>query len=161
MSKKPYRKNVGVVVFNRSGKLLVGEREQFPGAWQFPQGGIDDGEDPKNAALRELYEETGVKPIELICEYPKWISYDFPSDLKLNGKMNLYRGQTQKWFLGYWDGSPKDCILDLEEIEFVRVDFMTWDEIIQKIVSFKKDIYAEIRIEFEPEIINYLSKLNS
>jgi putative (di)nucleoside polyphosphate hydrolase len=161
MSKKPYRKNVGVVVFNKSGKLLVGEREQFPGAWQFPQGGIDEGEDPREAVLRELYEETGVKPNEIVYEYPNWISYDFPSDLKLNGKMNQFRGQTQKWFLVFWEGNSDDCKLDLHEIEFVRVEFMSWDEILEKIVKFKKDIYSQIRIEFEPEVKSYLEKFNS
>jgi putative (di)nucleoside polyphosphate hydrolase len=152
MNEKPYRPNVGMVVANLSGQVLVGERFQFPGAWQFPQGGIDEGEEPKTAALRELWEEVGIRDPELILEYPDWIAYDFPKDLELKGKLNRYRGQTQKWFLFFWDGRAEDCDLEVHEREFRSVRFMSWNEILASIVPFKKPVYEKLQECFEPEI---------
>ncbi|HMV45867.1 MAG TPA: NUDIX domain-containing protein, partial [Leptospiraceae bacterium] len=81
---KPYRKNVGIVVFNSKGEVLVGRRVgPYRDNWQYPQGGIDEDEEPKQAAVRELYEEVGIKEVQFVYEAPKWISYDFPKDLDI------------------------------------------------------------------------------
>lgn len=153
---KPYRKNVGMVVFNSKGEVLAGERFQFPGSWQFPQGGIDESEEPEKAAIRELYEEVGIENAEIIFEYPEWISYDFPKELTLHKSLKKFKGQTQKWFLIYWDGKEKDCILDLHEKEFDRVQFIKFRECLDKIVHFKKPIYEKLLLKFQPEIEKYL-----
>ncbi|WCL51289.1 NUDIX domain-containing protein [Leptospira sp. GIMC2001] len=194
---KPFRPNVGMVVFNSQGLVLAGERLKFIGSWQFPQGGIDDGEDPKNAANRELYEEVGIRvdtnfdyqsKVEqqsnsskiihisksllnerspelmshaiLVYEFPIWISYDFPSDLKLKGKMKKYRGQTQKWFLYFWDHPESDCSLDHHEKEFEEVRFLSWDKVVESIVPFKKEIYVSLEKEFVPIIEDFLLQYN-
>lgn len=154
---KPYRKNVGMVVFNANGDVLAGERTHFKNSWQFPQGGIDDFEDPREAAKRELYEEVGIENGDIIYEYPDWIAYDFPKGLKLHGSLKKYRGQNQKWFLIYWDGNSSDCKLELFEREFIRVQFMSFSECLNKIVPFKKPIYEKIQILFQPEIQKYLT----
>ena len=155
---KPYRKNVGMVVFNSKGEVLAGERFQFQDSWQFPQGGIDDDEEPKSAAQRELYEEVGIKKGEIIFEYPEWISYDFPKELTLHKSLKNYKGQIQKWFLIFWDGKISDCKLELFEKEFERVQFMTFPECLEKIVHFKKPIYEKLFINFQPEIEKYLQR---
>lgn len=160
MEEKPYRPNVGMVVFNQDGKLLVGERYQFQGAWQFPQGGIDEGEEPDKAALRELYEEVGISKPELVAIYPEWIFYDFPPNLKLYGKMADYKGQMQKWYLYYWNHPASNCNLDIHEREFKQVQFMEWDLIQNSIVEFKKDVYKRLESDFKPKIKNYLSTRN-
>ncbi len=155
---KPYRKNVGMVVFNSKGEVLAGERYQFQNSWQFPQGGIDEDEEPINAALRELYEEVGIEKGEIVFEYPEWISYDFPKELNLHKSLKKFKGQTQKWFLIFWDGKVSDCKLDLHEKEFERVQFMTFRECLEKIVHFKKPIYEKLKGKFQPEIDKYIKR---
>lgn len=156
---KPYRKNVGMVVFNSQGEVLVGERHNFKGSWQFPQGGVDKGEEPEPAARRELYEEVGIRDAELIHEYPGWISYDFPESLRLNSHLKKYKGQNQKWFLFYWDGKAEDCDLEIHEREFDSVRFIPFQDCLSTIVSFKKDIYEKLLQEFEPIVRKTLSEL--
>ncbi len=155
-AKKPYRPNVGMVVFNSMGDVLVGERIQFPGAWQFPQGGIDPGEDPLFAAERELYEELGIRGAEFVEEYPDWLIYDFPSDLGIRGELRKFRGQTQKWFLFYWDRPATDCNLEVHEREFTNVQFLPFQETVEKIVEFKKPTYRKLFDFFHPIIQNFI-----
>ena len=153
---KPYRKNTGVVVFNREGKVLVGERIQYPGAWQFPQGGIDEGEDPVFAGKRELYEETGINSAELVSEFPDWLNYDFPEDIPAH--LKKYKGQTQKWFLYFWNGKAEDCNLHVHEQEFLSVRFMDYNDVVNSIVPFKKDVYMKMLPLFRKEIEKYLKE---
>lgn len=155
---KPYRPNVGMIVFNRDGYVLTGERIQFPGAWQFPQGGIDKGESPIEAAKRELYEEVGIENAELIGEYPDWIEYDFPSSLGITGKLKKYRGQTQKWFLFYWDHPIEECNLDVHEREFTSIRFLPFREVAEQIVSFKRDTYILLEKYFTPLILDKINQ---
>ncbi len=159
MSEKPYRPNVGMVVCNRLGQGMVGERYQFPGSWQFPQGGIDSEEDYLHAANRELYEEIGIDSATYVGEYPDWIAYDFPSDLKLSGELKKFKGQTQRWILFFWDGQESDCKLDLHEREFLSVRWMDFSEILEKIVPFKRPIYEQILPVFEQMIRKYIASL--
>ncbi len=154
---KPYRKNVGIVVFNAEGTVLTGERIQFPGAWQFPQGGIDEGEELELAARRELYEEVGIKNAKLIAEHPEWINYDFPSNLQMK-HLNKFRGQSQKWFLFYWNEPITKCNLTIHEQEFIRVRFQTIDSTLESIVPFKLEVYIKVVNEFKPLILDYISK---
>lgn len=152
---KPYRKNVGIVVFNSKGEVLVGERLNLPGAWQFPQGGVDEGEELLFAAQRELYEEVGIKDAKFVFEYPEWLSYDFPPDLKIP-QAEKYRGQTQKWFLFYWDNSPEECNLEVHEREFNSVKFMPLEDTINYVAPFKREVYKKIIEGFKNVIKLYL-----
>jgi 8-oxo-dGTP pyrophosphatase MutT (NUDIX family) len=100
----PYRLNVGAVLFSRAGQVLVARRADFPnaegaaGGWQLPQGGIDEGEDPRVAIFRELGEEIGTANAEILAEHPDWLDYDLPPHLIGKAFKGRYRGQRQKWF---------------------------------------------------------------
>lgn len=157
---KKYRKCVGMVVFNSKGMVLVGERVGITNSWQFPQGGIDENEDPLIAAHRELYEEVGIKETKLVMELSEWISYDFPEWIKKDWeaakKVNLYDGQIQKWFLYYWNGSEEDCKLNIHEKEFESVQFMAIEETINYVIEFKKQVYEKVIEFFQPKIKEYL-----
>ncbi len=160
---KPYRPNVGIIVFNQNGEVLVGERVNILGAWQFPQGGIDAGEDPKTAAFRELYEEVGINNSELVAESKEWLYYDFPESLNLQLKLSVgmrkFQGQMQKWFLVYWNHPATECDLEIHEREFTEVRFIPFAECVNLIVDFKKELYQELVIIFAPVISKYLENL--
>lgn len=143
---KPYRKNVGIVVFNSKGLVLVGERVQFPGIFQFPQGGMDDGEKPLEAARRELLEETGLKIDDPPAgEIEDWLTYEFPENIPAH--LKKYRGQEQKWFFFFWDGDPSQLRLDLHEREFLSVKWDDLEKICADIVEFKKPVYSRVMDE--------------
>lgn len=155
---KPYRSNVGVVVFNSRGKVLVGERLHYPGIFQFPQGGIDNGEEPDEAAIRELYEETGLQPDRgPIGEIRDWLYYDFPEDVP--ERLKKYQGQKQKWYFFFWDGSPSELKLDLHEREFASIKWSDIDTVVEEIVFFKKPVYLRIAKEGKMIIESYLESL--
>ncbi|MEE3718274.1 RNA pyrophosphohydrolase [Tumidithrix elongata RA019] len=160
MQKKPYRKNVGMVIFNRNGEVLVGERLNVSGAWQFPQGGIDEGEEPFKAAQRELYEEVGIADAPLVYEHPEWLYYDFPPDLEVWGKSKKYSGQMQRWYLFYWDQPADRCNLDTHQREFNSVRFIPLERCADSIVEFKKQVYLELIKSFTPAIADYIKKLS-
>lgn len=150
---KPYRKNVGIVVFNDQGLVLAGERVEYPGIFQFPQGGMDEFEDPLDAARRELFEETGLRidaePAHVI---DKWLCYEFPEDIPEH--LKRYRGQAQMWFFFRWNGDIDELRLDLHEQEFVSVRWDDPERLAQEIVVFKKEVYREVLDEarrFLPE----------
>ena len=142
----PYRPCVGVVLANPAGHVFTGERIDTPGAWQMPQGGIDDGEAPKDAALRELAEETGVSAAlaRIEAELPDWIAYDLPEHLV--GKMwkGRFRGQTQKWFLLRFLGQDTDIDITRDHREFARWRWSTPDEVLEDIVPFKRAVYTQV-----------------
>jgi putative (di)nucleoside polyphosphate hydrolase len=157
MTEKPYRKNVGMVVFNSQGEVIVGERVHFPNSWQFPQGGIDEKEDYIDAAKRELYEELGIKDAVYVGEYPDWIPYDFPNNLHLNANLQKYRGQLQRWMLYFWDGALSDCDLTHHEIEFLSIRFMRLEETVEAVVDFKKPVYQKFVPFFSNLVQNYIA----
>ena len=140
---RPYRKNVGIVVFNSQGQVLVGERMGMSGSVQMPQGGTDDGEEPLAAALRELEEETGLSlsgPPQI--EILNWLSYDFPEDVP--DKLKKYRGQMQKWFFFYWDGDPASLSLDHHQQEFSRLFWADFEDVVTRVVAFKQEVYRTL-----------------
>jgi putative (di)nucleoside polyphosphate hydrolase len=120
MSDLPYRPNVGALLFNPAGLVLVARRadlpnaEGAPGGWQLPQGGMDDGEDPAVAVLRELEEEVGTRNAVLLAEHPEWLRYDLPAHLIGVALGGRYRGQAQKWFAMRFLGEDSEIRLDLD-----------------------------------------------
>lgn len=151
----PYRQNVGIVVFNSEGLALVGERLDNRGAWQYPQGGVDEGEEFEVAARRELYEETGVRA-EFIATSAGFLYYDFPPTLVIPRMTDRYRGQKQMWYLAYWNQPPEAADLKTHTQEFARVTFMPMADATNQIVPFKRAIYAELERQFLPKIHDYL-----
>ena len=150
----PYRPCVGVVLFNPEGRVWIGRRADRPeneGAgnwWQMPQGGIDEGEDPATAALRELKEETGVSSARIIGETPDWLAYDLPEHLIGKAWGGRYRGQKQKWFLLRFLGRDDQIDIETEHPEFTRWRWMPVDELADNIVPFKRDVYRQVIAAF-------------
>ncbi|SOC08184.1 putative (di)nucleoside polyphosphate hydrolase [Rhodobacter sp. JA431] len=155
LSALPYRKNVGIVLMNAEGLIFAGQRIDNPGhAWQMPQGGIDAGEKPKEAALRELFEETGVRAdlVEKIAKTEDWVTYDLPEELIGQIWGGKYRGQKQKWFLFRFLGQDSDVNIATEHPEFSVWQWMEPAELIEKIVPFKRAVYEQVFDTFRPHI---------
>lgn len=146
----PYRPCVGVVLVNTQGLIFGGERLDTPGAWQMPQGGIDPDETAQDAALRELWEETGVTAdlVELQSETRDWVHYDLPEHLVGKLWQGRFRGQKQRWFLMRFQGADQAIQIETEHPEFGRWQWMTPDAILASIVPFKRDVYAQVLSEF-------------
>lgn len=142
----PYRPCAGVVLLNDRGLVFAGQRLDMPGAWQMPQGGIDKGETPREAALRELTEETGVAPdlVEVLAETPGWVTYDLPPDMVGRIWKGRYGGQRQKWLCLRFLGRDQDIRIDTEHPEFDRWQWMGADDLLASIVPFKRAVYAEV-----------------
>ena len=147
-SEKPYRHNVGLAIFNREGKLFVGERIDNPGAWQMPQGGVDGEEDILKAALREMKEELGTDKAALIRIHPERLSYDFPPGFTHPIAQN-YRGQIQTWVALRFTGDDTDIRLDADDHpEFAAYRWIDLQNVIEMAVSFKQDVYRQIAHAF-------------
>ena len=150
----PYRPCVGVVLANPDGLIFTGERIDTPGAWQMPQGGIDDGETPEGAALRELEEETGVpqRLVKVEAETDGWIRYDLPDHLLGKVWKGRYRGQEQKWFLLRFQGSDADIDITRHHKEFARWRWSSADEVLDNIVPFKRAVYDLVISQFRDRL---------
>ena len=142
----PYRPCAGVVLMNRAGLVFAGQRIDMPGAWQMPQGGIDGDETPREAALRELVEETGVPThlVEVVAETPGWVYYDLPPELLGKVWKGRFGGQRQKWLLLRFLGEDGDIRIGTEHPEFDRWQWMPADALLENIVPFKRQVYAEV-----------------
>jgi putative (di)nucleoside polyphosphate hydrolase len=145
----PYRLGVGIMLINADGHVFVGRRiDQTVESWQMPQGGIDEGEDPAKAALRELKEETGTDKAVILRELDEWFPYDLPAHLigvALHGK---YCGQKQRWFALRFLGSDADIDLSTHEPEFAIWRWVSMEELPSLIVPFKRDTYKKVIAAF-------------
>jgi len=151
MSDLPYRDNVGAVLFNRDGFVFVARRADLPnaegaaGGWQLPQGGMDPGEDPRVAVLRELAEEIGTDKAEILAEHDAWLTYDLPPELIGKALGGRYRGQRQRWFALRFLGEDSDIRLDADpHPEFDAWRWARLEELPGLAVHFKRAIYEEL-----------------
>ncbi|UED31414.1 RNA pyrophosphohydrolase [Rhizobium ruizarguesonis] len=157
----PYRPCVGVMILNRDGLVWAGRRisdgnseyDGSPQLWQMPQGGIDKGEDPLDAAYRELYEETGIKTVTLLAEARDWINYDLPPALIGIGLRGKFRGQTQRWFAFRFDGDESEIAINPppggHEPEFDAWEWKPMQQLPELIVPFKRAVYDQVVAEFQ------------
>lgn len=155
MSDLPYRPCVGVMLVNREGRIFAGQRlDSDSPAWQMPQGGIDDGEKPRKAALRELWEETGVTEdlVEFVAKTEDWVTYDLPPELLGKVWGGKYRGQKQKWFLFRFTGRDEQIAIATEHPEFSSWKWIAADEMVAEIVPFKRAVYEAVTQEFAPHL---------
>lgn len=148
---RPYRKGVGIVLFNADGRAFVARRiDSKEPAWQFPQGGIDDGESPAEAAMRELEEEIGTAKAEIIAESRDWISYDLPPEIADKCWKGKFRGQSQKWFALRFLGKDAHIDINTAHPEFCEWRWMDLAQVPALIVPFKRDLYQRVVTEFLP-----------
>jgi putative (di)nucleoside polyphosphate hydrolase len=147
---KHYRPNVGLMLIAADRRIFVGHRPRMAPdmAWQMPQGGIDDGETPIEAACRELGEEVGTTKALLLRESRDWIAYDVPPDVAPSSWKGRWRGQTQKWFALAFTGQDKDIDLAAHEEEFDAWRWATSREVLELIVPFKRPVYEAVLKEF-------------
>ena len=152
----PYRPGVGIMMFNDQKQIFVAHR-LFPlsKAWQMPQGGLEEGEEPSQGVLRELEEETSVKTVRIIAETTQWYSYNIPSDVRAALKLNEYQGQRQKWFALHFQGSEAEINLNTFDPEFDDWKWVSVEELPSLIVSFKEELYRQVIQELWPFIDRY------
>ena len=143
-----YRPCVGVMLFNHQGLVWVGERCDTPGAWQMPQGGIDDGETPWTAALRELAEEIGTNQVEQLAESRDWHKYDLPGNLIAKNWGGRFRGQQQKWFACRYLGRDSAIDITTQDQEFSAWRWIALNDLPDQAVAFKRHIYEDLVAEF-------------
>ena len=137
------------MLLNANNQVFVAQRiDQVAEAWQMPQGGVDDGEDPEAAALRELKEEIGTDHVEILDRTEDWISYDLPPELIGKVWRGRYRGQKQKWFAMRFLGRDDDIDLDTEHPEFRDWRWIDVDELPDIIVEWKRDNYRQVVARF-------------
>ncbi|MCE2509589.1 MAG: RNA pyrophosphohydrolase [Alphaproteobacteria bacterium] len=155
----PYRPGVGILLLNREGKVFVGSRiDTRTDAWQMPQGGIDPGETPEEAALRECLEEVGTNKVEITAESSGWYVYDLPDELL--GKIwgGKYRGQKQRWFVFRFLGEDTDIQIDGEHPEFHDWRWVDLEEIPDLAIYFKRRMYEGLLEEFRPVVAAFLKR---
>ncbi len=151
LAKLPYRKNVGVMLVNAEGGVFVGQRvDSLEPAWQMPQGGIDKGEDAREAALRELEEETGVSPdlVTIEAETDGWIAYDLPLEIASRIWKGRFRGQKQKWYLMRFHGRDDQINIVVDHQEFSEWRWLPAGELVDNIVPFKREVYEQVVAAF-------------
>ena len=145
----PYRPCAGIMLLNHDNRVFVAKRiDTAVEAWQMPQGGIDQDENPREAAIRELEEETGISDATIIAEYKDWLTYDLPDELYGKVWKGKYGGQTMKWYVMRFNGEDHDINIETDHPEFSE---WKWEKIINlpnMIVPFKKAIYQKLADEF-------------
>ena len=153
LNNKVYRPNVAAIVLSskypEKCDVFIASRCDIEGAWQFPQGGIDEGENPKDALFRELEEEIGTNKIDIIAEFPNWVSYEFPKSIAK--KMKPYDGQIQKYFLVKLREGAKININNYHTPEFSEYKFVDVDTIFDYVTYFKRTVYKQVLKYFKKE----------
>ncbi|MEA2921509.1 MAG: putative (di)nucleoside polyphosphate hydrolase [Bradyrhizobium sp.] len=157
---KPYRPNVGIALFNAAGQVLIGRRFRddgpeiiLPGLeWQMPQGGIDAHEDPRQAVMRELWEETGVVSAGYLAE-TDWLTYEFPPyDGPPSHRLARFRGQRQKWFALRFSGADEEidplAVRNGQPAEFDQWRWERLDHVADIVVPFRRDVYRSVARQF-------------
>jgi putative (di)nucleoside polyphosphate hydrolase len=151
---RPYRPCVGLMLLNKQGDIFIGNRADIPGDhWQMPQGGIDEGESPETAALREMKEEVGSDNAIILDQTNGWFSYDLPYHVSRRIWKGRYRGQKQKWFLLQFQGDDQDIDLTTHHPEFDEWKWVTMAQLPDLIVPFKRDVYDQVITCFKHQII--------
>jgi 8-oxo-dGTP pyrophosphatase MutT (NUDIX family) len=144
-----YRRGVGIMLLNHDCKVFVGQRLDAQGeAWQMPQGGIDDDEEPRDAAFRELREEIGTDKAEILAESKAWLRYDLPPQLRKRWN-DRWRGQEQKWFVMRFRGTDTDINIATEHPEFSAWKWVAVEHLPDLIISFKRQIYLDLLRELQ------------
>jgi putative (di)nucleoside polyphosphate hydrolase len=145
-----YRPNVGLVLIAADGRVFAGRRANMPDAWQMPQGGVDRGETPVEAACRELGEEVGTTRALLLRESSEWLAYDVPREVQPASWKDRWRGQAQKWFALAFTGTDSDIDIarDSAHAEFTAWQWMSAHDLVQQIVPFKRAVYGTVLKEF-------------
>ncbi len=152
--KLPLRNGVGIAVLNKENKIFVAKRIDNPADfWQMPQGGIDEGENYFDAALRELKEETSIKSVELVKEISKYTTYDLPDRLLGIIWKGKYKGQKQKWFIVKFNGEENEINIKTKHPEFLDWKWIDIKDLTTKVVDFKLHVYREIQKELE-KVVN-------
>lgn len=155
----PYRSCVGAMLLNREGLVFIGRRLGGPEhvdathTWQMPQGGLDNGEDPYQGALRELYEETNVRSVTKLAEAREWYAYDLPTKVGKEAWKGRYRGQTQKWFALRFTGDDGEINVTKPGGGKHKPEFLEWrwekmERLPELIIPFKRDVYVQVVKEF-------------
>lgn len=152
---RPYRPCVGMMLINRHKRVFVAKRiDTQDSHWQMPQGGIEDGETPVEAAFRELNEEIGTNSVELIAECPDWFSYDLPCHISEKVWQGRYRGQKQKWFAFRFLGIDSEINIRTRNPEFSDWRWAEAQQLQKLIIPFKKDVYERVIRIFQPLLVD-------
>ena len=154
IARLPYRPCVGVMLMNAEGRVWAGRRnDRDHDAWQMPQGGVDKGEDARTAALRELWEETGVTARgTILAESAGWLTYDLPHHIVPHTWKGKFRGQEQKWFLMRFQGRDDHVNIDTEHPEFAEWQWRPADQLVDGVVPFKRDVYRQVLDAFSEHL---------
>ena len=159
LAKLPYRPSVGLMILNSKFEVFVGRRiDSKSEAWQMPQGGIDEGETPEKAAIREMKEEVGTDNAKIISKTKQWYKYDLPNYLISKLWNGRYRGQRQKWFLLQFLGEDREININYENAEFTDWKWVKIEELTNIIVPFKKNLYISVIEEFRDVFLSLRSE---
>jgi putative (di)nucleoside polyphosphate hydrolase len=146
---RPFRPCVGILLLNKQGQVFVGARNDISSDhWQMPQGGIDEGEEPREAVFREMEEEIGTRNAEILAEHPDWIYYRLPPELAQNAWKGQYQGQMQRWFAFRFLGSDDEINIATKHPEFRDWKWANLETIPAQTIEFKRSAYEEIREAF-------------
>ena len=143
-----YRRNVGLMLISRDRRIFVGRRIKPQDSWQMPQGGVDDGETPIEAACRELWEEVGTTKALLLRESAQWLTYEVPESLRPSNWNGRWHGQAQRWFALAFIGRHSDIDITAHNQEFDAWQWVTAGEMLERIIPFKRATYVAVVEEF-------------